>query len=323
MIIPGLFYQFFKKAEWNLAWIILFLNFFVFLYSQIFFSTWPSASFFEQLNEKKFSQSVVEMYRQTLDPLEKMSYATARELRSTDRQWNLSEALRDHRFWSRAQTFPFHGDALQIEHNRKLLLQLQTEYFQSAQYQLGLGSLETSPWAWVTYQFTHASWVHLIGNMIVIFLLVSYLELSVGFFWIATVYLFGGFAGGISYLIFDGSGSLSVVGASASACALMTFLLVTQKNVVMPWSYLIAPVPEGYGVIYLPVFFIFPLYILADFLTALWEPSGLSSSIAVSAHIGGSLAGLGLGVFYWLELQIKNYLVKNWVLAEVKVKNLD
>jgi len=323
MIIPGLFYQFFKKAEWNLAWIILFLNFFVFIYSQIFFSTWPSANFFEQVNEKKFSLSVVEMYRQTLDPLEQFSKGVNDKTRNTTRELSLSEALRDHRFWTRAQTFPFRGDAVQIAQNRKLLKKLQTEYFQSAQYQLGLGSLETSPWAWVTYQFTHASWVHLIGNMIVIFLLVSYLELSVGFFWIATVYLFGGFAGGVSYLIFDGSGSLSVVGASASACALMTFLLVTQKNVVMPWSYLIAPVPEGYGVIYLPVFFIFPLYILADFLTALLEPSGLSSSIAVSAHIGGSLAGLTLGVFYWLELQIKNHLVKNWVLAEIKAKDLD
>lgn len=220
------------------------------------------------------------------------------------------QALRDSRFWDRVESFPFVGDQVQIKKNRAMLIRFEKEYKNSVQFQLGLGSIETSPWAWITYQFTHASLLHLLGNVIFIFLIISYLELKVGSFWLLSIYLLGGFAGGITYLLFEGTGSMAMVGASASASALMGFLMVIKKNELMPWSYMIAPVPQGYGVIYLPAFFIFPLFLAADFIATLWQPAGVQSSIAISAHIGGSLCGIFLGLVYLSEEKLKAHFLK-------------
>lgn len=313
MIVPGLFSLFVKRPRWTLGWCILVLNILIFAHSQLSYETWPSKSMTEQVRDKNFAYALVEMYKQTLDPIE-MTDAT--EIKASD-------ALRDHRFWKRVRNFPFQGDQVQVEINRKRLLQFQDEYFASAQYQLGLGRIENSPWSWVTYQFTHASVLHLIGNMVVLFLLISYLEASVGLFWLVSVYLMGGFGGGISYLLFEGSGSMAVVGASASAFAIMAFLVTVKRNEFMPWSYLIAPVSHGYGVIYLPAFFVFPVFLMSDFIAALWEPSGLTSSVAVSAHIGGALVGFVMGFSYLFEQKLTRQLMKIWNIDERRLAEMD
>lgn len=314
MIVPGLFSLFFRRPQPTLAWSVLILNVAIFLYSQISFESWPSKSMTEQVRDKNFSYAIVEMYKQTLDPVELAAFRS--EIAAAD-------ALRDHRFWKRVSTFPFQGDQVQIGINRKRLLQFQEEYFSSAQYQLGLGRIENSPWSWVTYQFTHASFIHLIGNMIILFLLISYAEATVGLFWLISVYLFGGFGGGISYLLFEGSGSMAVVGASASAFSLMAFLVTIKRSELMPWSYLIAPVPQGYGVIHLPVFFIFPLFLMTDFIAALWEPAGLTSSVAVSAHIGGALVGFVMGFSYLFEQKLTHHLMKIWNIDERQLAEME
>lgn len=314
MIIPGIFSLFMKKPQLTLAWCILALNVAIFGYSQLSFKSWPSASMGEQVKDKNFSYAIVEMYKQTLDPVELAAFQS---------EISVSDALRDHRFWKRMNSFPFHGDQVQIEINRNRLLQFQDEYYSSAQYQLGLGRIENSPWSWVTYQFTHASLFHLIGNMLILFLLVSYAEATVGLFWLISVYLIGGFGGGISYLLFEGSGSMAVVGASASAFSLMGFLVVIKRNETMPWSYLVAPVPQGYGIIHLPVFFIFPLFLMTEFITSLWEPAGISSSIAVSAHIGGALVGFVMGFSYLFEQKLTTYLMKIWNIDERQLAEME
>lgn len=314
MIIPGLFSLFFRKPQWTLAWSVLILNVVIFVHTQISYKPWPSKSMSEQVKDKNFAYAVVEMYKQTLDPVEFTLFVG---------EITVSDALRDHRFWKRVRTFPFQGDQVQIEVNRKRLVQFQNEYFDSAQYQLGLGRIENSPWSWVTYQFTHASFVHLMGNMLILFLLISYLESSVGLFWLISVYLIGGFGGGISYLLFEGSGSMAVVGASASAFAIMAFLVTIKQNQLMPWSYLIAPVPQGYGVIYLPAFFVFPLFLMSDFIASLWEPAGLTSSVAISAHIGGALTGFVLGFSYLFEQKLTQYLMKIWQIDERQLAEME
>jgi membrane associated rhomboid family serine protease len=314
MIIPGFFYLIFQRPKLSLAWAFLFANLVIYFYTSLAYHSWPSSTLLEKVKDKNFSVSLIEMYKQTLDPIE------VAQMKDSP---TLSEALRDHRFWKKVSHFPFKGDQVQIELNRRNLVSFQGEYFSSSQYLLGLGPLDSSPWAWVTYQFTHASFLHLFGNVMIIFLLISYLETSVGLFWLISVYLFGGFGGGMSYLLFDGSGSMSVVGASASAFSLMAFLIVIKKNELMPWSYVIAPVPQGYGIIYLPVFFIFPMFLMTDFITVLWEPAGVTSSVALSAHIGGAFVGFILGLAYLCEQELTKFLIRIWQIDERKISELD
>ena len=295
MIIPGDFRNFTLRPRLSLSWMILFLNVAIYFFITMQFEIWPNNQIREKLNDEKFQRAVYEMYLQTLDPIEIGEGFDNVEV-------VFSKALKDEKFWNRVADFPFKGDKVQISEVRNTIMSFYSSYRHSAQFQFGLGAFEITPWSWLTYQFVHASFLHLFGNVVVIFLILSFLEASVSSIWLASVYLFSGFIGGVFFLMVDTVGSMSVVGASASASGLLSFLVVTHHSRVMPWFYFLAPFKNGMGRVYLPVFFIFPLFIVSDFVSLLWSPTGVSANVAVSAHVGGALTGLGVGaVFLFLR----------------------
>ena len=208
--------------------------------------------------------------------------------------------LKDKNFWSRAEKFPFVGDALEIEKNRQILSEIKNIYKKSNQYKYGLGEDATTPLAWLTYQFMHANFIHLCMNMIFLLLVTNILTDHVRAGWILSVYILGGIGAGIFYL-FSGQNEISMVGASGSLCALISFLctLLNTKNI--QWSYFLSPFKNGYGLIYMPAFLLFPIYLMSDFTTALYHSNGVHQSVAHSAHIGGAVTGflLGLGYLFW------------------------
>ncbi len=295
MIFPGSIKQSDFQIKISLAFVFVLLNVFVYLFSNISFENWPAKNDYQEIENKGFNLALSQMYLQTLDSFQKKS------IQHLDVNKLAQVAIKDQFFWSKSAYFPFSGDSVQISSVKAVLSQLKSGYQNSVQHQLGLGPNPTSPWAWVTYQFTHFSVMHLLSNLIFIFMTVSYLEKKISPFWIATVYLIGGIGGGIGFLFFSESSDLSVIGASGSVCALLSFIVVIKKNTLMPWTYFIAPIPNGYGEIYLPAFLIFPIYLIADFTSLLLEPAGIETSVAHSAHIGGTITGLGLGVLFLLQ----------------------
>ena len=294
MIIPGVVKKTNLRPNFDFAWIIVFINVAVFIVVHLLFQSWPQKNNDQEFLSKNFNSSLSEMYLQTLDETEK------RELSDLSLEKMAVLAIRDQRFWSRAAYFPFIGDAVQIESNKKVLGKLQHDYQESVQYQFGLGAQQTSPWAWITYQFTHYSFLHLLSNLVFLFFGILYLQKQVSTSWIGVVYILGGISGGVGFLLCNNDGDLSVIGASGSVCALLSFLMVIKKNELMPWTYFFAPFPKGYGEIHLPAFLIFPIYLLSDFTSMLWDPSGVWASVAHSAHVGGTFMGFSLGIFYLL-----------------------
>jgi membrane associated rhomboid family serine protease len=293
MIFPGNFSEITQKPTFKLSWVMLFLNLFIFVLISFSFDSWPNQDMRQALTDEKFKNSVVEMYVQTLDPIEKKNL-------SQNINKLYAKALKDQKFWKRVNNYPFVGDQVQIEENKKTVSKFYETYLSSPQYQFGLSSFEVSPWSWVTYQFVHTSLIHLFGNIMLVFLILSFLEKTISSTLIAVVYLLSGFAGGISFLFFDSAGGMSVIGASASASGLLGFLIIVKGTELMPWGYIVAPIKKGYGQIYLPVFFLFPIFLVTDFINLLWEPSGVVANVAVSAHVGGALFGFFMGGYYLL-----------------------
>src|SRR6185436_8376203 len=79
-------------------------------------------------------------------------------------------------------------------------------------------------WQFITFQFLHGGWVHLLLNCWMIFVFGPPLEVTLGKRWLATLYLLSGIAGGLLQLT---AGILSherfdhpVVGASAGVFGL-------------------------------------------------------------------------------------------------------
>lgn len=292
MIVPGDFNSFTSKPFFKISWIVLFLNLFVFGVVAINGETWPSNDISEKMQQASFKHALYEMYLQTQDPIEIKNGETVDSV--------FYQAIKDEKFWSRIDSFPFIGDQIAISEVKTVMTKFYKTYKQSPQFLYGLGGFEASPWSWLTYQFVHASFVHLFGNLIIIFLVMSYLEKTVNSSMLVAIYLLSGFVGGMFFLSIDRSGGMSVIGASASASGLLGFLLVYHNSKLMPWFYMLAPVKEGYGKIYLPVFFILPIFLMSDFITLWWEPTGVATNVAVSAHVGGALTGMILATGYLL-----------------------
>lgn len=300
MIFPGNLNLRAEKLSLKPVWVLVFLNVFVFLFVSLLFKD-KAKNYSQELYAEQLEQ-VSKLYEQTLDPL---------ELSSFDRQ-NTLMMVRDIKFWSRSQFFPFQGDAVQIKASRDFFNDLKESYFQSPQYVFGLSPQATSPWAWVTYQFIHTGFLHMLMNVLFLFLVVAALQKQVIYSWIYNVYLLSGFGGGVAYLMMNQNNEIAVVGASGAICGLMAFTAVVLNVKNIEWSYFLSPVPGYFGQIFLPAYLLFPVYLISDFTTVLYSNSGVQSAVAHSAHIGGTFVGFSLGALYLYDQKLKTHILKHW-----------
>jgi membrane associated rhomboid family serine protease len=155
----------------------------------------------------------------------------------------------------------------------------------------------------VTCAFVHGDWLHLIGNMLFLWLAGSAVEDRWGHHWFAVFYLV---AGGVSSFVFnalyDGSPT-HLIGASGAISALMgAFLVHFSKTNIMFWYWFYA----RSGTFLWPAYYALPAWLAEQLLTAAWTSATEGATqIAYSAHIGGFL--FGAGAAYALRGVFKGY----------------
>ena len=300
MILPGNI--FLKKEDltdeglkrWFFApaFILVFLNLFVHFFIGI---TQPIETSFAAdikiLNKNSNLSVMNQMHIQAQDPLLKNSVAQKIEQ-------DPFLFIKDRQFWSRAQSLEFSGDQVQVAQNKEILMRLKKVFKDSTQEIYGLSHESKSMMNWVTYQFTHGSLFHLISNIIFLILITAVLQTFVSAGWILSVYILGGLASGLAYLLFCDNMSLPLIGASGSVSALMAFLCVVKAQENIKWSFFVSPLPLGHGLIYLPAYLLFPIFLLTDFTNVLIDTHGVTQSVAHSAHVGGALCGFFLGILF-------------------------
>lgn len=219
-------------------------------------------------------------------------------------------AIRDAQFLLDGENFSFAGDQVAIKEWKKSFVEFRKSYQDQPLYRFGLSSIGLKSMAWVTYQFSHAGFLHLFSNMIFLFLMGMAVESIIGGVGLLALYLLGGFLGGWVFLWMDSHGSIPMVGASASISALMAFYCLAETRLRIRYYYFVSPVPGQHGEIFLPTLLMIPLFLLSD-LGNLWsQPEGLGGGVAYAAHIGGSLLGLVAAILYRIYMS-KAVLKKN------------
>lgn len=96
-------------------------------------------------------------------------------------------------------------------------------------------TLASAPWSALTYMFNHASLIHFAVNIIVLIVAGCKFESTVGAFATIAVYLGGGLAGGIAFVIacsWAGVADASLTGASAATLALCAAALCTVPGII-------------------------------------------------------------------------------------------
>lgn len=148
-----------------------------------------------------------------------------------------------------------------------------------------LALIDWSPVGLLGYQFLHAGLFHLIGNMLVLWVFGNALNGVMPDVDYLLAYLGSGILAGMLHLALDGD---PAIGASGAICGLMgMYLSIYPKNEVTCFYWFFRPGTfEVKGYILIIAWFIW------DVVMAVRGQPGIASW----AHVGGTLAGFGIGI---------------------------
>ena len=211
-------------------------------------------------------------------------------------------ALRDAKFINEADKFEFKGDQVAIQAWKKGLIEFRENLERHPSLIFGLSWNRKQPLTWITYQFMHAGWMHLLGNMLMLLIFAGALEIQIGGLGVVSIYLFSGIAGALGFLILGEPTLAPMVGASGALSGLMSFYVVYERKKRVPFFYFLSPIEGFYGKLWLPVWMIFPLFFVADIAAYFGTVAEFGSGVAYTAHIGGMVFGLVIG-----------FIAKKWI----------
>ncbi len=154
-----------------------------------------------------------------------------------------------------------------------------------------------------TSMFLHGGWMHLIGNMLFLWVFADNIEATVGNGRFLIFYLLGGLAAHVGHIYFNAESSIPTVGASGAISAVMgAYLILFPTSRVKLWFlFFIFRVP---AVLFLGIW-IWQQWSAGT--AALGVPVEQNAGVAWWAHIGGFIFGVVAGFYY----RSKGYLKKD------------
>jgi membrane associated rhomboid family serine protease len=139
---------------------------------------------------------------------------------------------------------------------------------------------------WITLftsMFLHGGWMHLIGNMLYLWIFGDNVEDRWGHAKYLFVYLVSGLIASLAHIYFNLSSSIPSLGASgAIAGVLGAYLVLFPQNRIRILSRM--------GVVHVPAILVLGFWIVLQFISQMGAGEG--AGVAYWAHIGGFIAGV-------------------------------
>jgi membrane associated rhomboid family serine protease len=140
----------------------------------------------------------------------------------------------------------------------------------------------------VVSMFLHGSWLHLLGNMLFLWVFGNNIEERLGPVGYAFFYLVAGVAAALAHIATQPNSIVPVVGASGAIAGIMgAYLVIYPKARILT----IIPLFIFLQFVYLPAFVVLLGWLILQFFT---NPN---TGVAVAAHIGGFIFGAVIGLF--------------------------
>jgi membrane associated rhomboid family serine protease len=146
--------------------------------------------------------------------------------------------------------------------------------------------------------FMHAGWLHLIGNMVFLWVFGDNIEDILGHFGYLVFYLVGGIAAAAAHIFFNPTSSVPSLGASGAIAAVLgAYIVMFPHAKVRTLIFLgfAGWVTRISAIIFLGIWFVTQLF---TGVAGLGVDTAQTSGVAVWAHIGGFVFGLLIGLFY-------------------------
>jgi rhomboid family protein len=147
-------------------------------------------------------------------------------------------------------------------------------------------------WTLLTAMFMHAGWLHLLGNMLFLYVSGAYIEEAYGKAVYAAGYLLSGLFATVGYAYASPQSTVPLVGASGAIAGIMGMVLVRLSTskirfLFMPFLFL----PHIRIRLSLPALVVLPLWGLEQLWYAARTPAG-EGGVAWWAHVAGFLFGV-------------------------------
>jgi membrane associated rhomboid family serine protease len=158
-----------------------------------------------------------------------------------------------------------------------------------------------------TSMFMHGGWMHLIGNMLYLWIFGDNVEDAMGHVKFVIFYLLCGLAAAFTQALPDPHSDIPMLGASGAISGVLGAYLL-----LYPHARVLVLVPLGFfsRVMHLPASLVLSLWFVLQFVSNLFAKGG--GGVAFRAHIGGFVAGLLLvAVFKRKEFRLFNPLKKD------------
>jgi membrane associated rhomboid family serine protease len=146
----------------------------------------------------------------------------------------------------------------------------------------------------VTSMFLHGGWLHLIGNMLYLWIFGDNVEDSMGHARFIVFYLLCGVTAALTQAIPDPQSDLPMIGASGAISGVLgAYLLLFPRARVL----VLVPIVFIFTTLRLPAAFVLGLWFLLQALNGLYNADA-GGGVAFRAHIGGFVAGMALVMLF-------------------------
>ena len=145
----------------------------------------------------------------------------------------------------------------------------------------------------LTSMFLHGSWLHIIGNMWVLWIFGDNIEDHIGHFFYLIFYLVSGFAAAFTHILLNLGSNIPSVGASGAIAGVMGayFVLYPRARVLT-----LVPLIVFFTFWWLPAWIVLGYWFVIQFLsgaaTSVAYTSQTGGGVAFWAHVGGFVAGI-------------------------------
>lgn len=144
-----------------------------------------------------------------------------------------------------------------------------------------------------TNMFLHGGWMHLIGNMLFLWVFADNIEAVIGKIPFILFYFGGGIAASAAHIVFNLHSHIPAIGASGAISAVLGAYLV-----MFPASKVKVYVLILFRSFYMPALFFLGIWAIQQFINgfiSIVPSSAYTSGVAWWAHIGGFIFGLIVG----------------------------
>jgi membrane associated rhomboid family serine protease len=156
----------------------------------------------------------------------------------------------------------------------------------------GLIPASPNPIAFLTHMFLHGGWLHLLGNLFILYLAGPFIEDVWGRGVYSAFYVVAGLAGALLFMLRHADVAVPLIGASGAIAGVMGAFLIRYWHVQIHFFYMFGFIIRG--TFSAPAWTMLPLWFVEQFFLAVMTESAMAGGgVAYWAHVGGFAFGVG------------------------------